>query len=72
MAGGLYRLDAFGLNNVWNRWRIERDALDEPETESRRKRRLLYADDFYDREAYDLARRMFPKIRVLPFRRSAR
>lgn len=70
MSNGLYRLDAFGLNNVWNRWRIEHGALDEPELESRHQRHDLFADDFFDAESVRLARRVFPRIRVHAWNRS--
>lgn len=70
MSNGLYRLDAFGLNNIWNRWRLEHGALDEPEIETRRKRRELFVDDFYDTEALRVARRIFPRLDVLPWKRS--
>lgn len=62
MSGGLYRLDAFGLRSDWNLWRIAHGALDEPELETRRRRRRLYRDDFGDRESLDLALRLFPDI----------
>lgn len=43
---GLYRLEAFGINNVWVRYRIAHGGLDEPELESKRERYRVFADDF--------------------------
>lgn len=69
MSSGLYRLEAFGLNNVWVRWRIAHGALDEPEIESSRARHRLFPDDFGDEESLAIARQAFPSLEIDPFGR---
>lgn len=59
VSSGLYRLEAFGLNNVWVQWRIRNGGLDEPELESRHQREHLYRDDFGSTEDLALAERYF-------------
>lgn len=61
MSSGLYRLEAFGLNNVWVRYRIAHGALDEPELEPARTRHQLYEDDFGP-DGLALAMRIWPEL----------
>jgi hypothetical protein len=69
MSNGLYRLEAFGINNVWVRWRIREGGLDEPELESRREREQVYEDDFGSPESLALALQYFDVNLAEPTRR---